>query len=160
MDAMMYQCPNQQWKEKIMEGKFNFQEVVEYGMTKLTAKEEGKAIGTAGVKTDSPDLPVDKLDEDKDKKKEKLIDCNRCFEKHAFRNCPAWGYQCSRCQMYNHLAGSKQCREWSGPSQGADQRSGRGQRGQRGQRARGDGRGRGRYNNQGGTPTLHMTEVK
>ena len=42
LDALLYQCPNQHWKDKIMEGKMNFQEAVDYGMAKITAKEEGK----------------------------------------------------------------------------------------------------------------------
>ena len=43
-DTLLYQCPNQQWKEQIMESKLTFQEAVDYGMTKLTAKAEGKTI--------------------------------------------------------------------------------------------------------------------
>ena len=57
LDAMTYQCPNQQWKDRLMEGNLNFQEAIDYGMTKLTAKEEGKELGVGSVKTDSPVLP-------------------------------------------------------------------------------------------------------
>ena len=38
-DALLYQCPNQQWKDKIMEGTLDFQECIDWGMTKWTAKE-------------------------------------------------------------------------------------------------------------------------
>ena len=75
-----------------MEGNLNFQEAIDYGMTKLTAKEEGKQLGAGSVKTDSPVLPVDKLEKDT-----KMVDCGNCFEKHKSRNCPAWGYECSKC---------------------------------------------------------------
>ena len=47
-----------------MEGNLNFNEAVDYGMTKLTAKEEGKQLGAGSVKTDSPVLPVDKLEKE------------------------------------------------------------------------------------------------
>ena len=73
-------------------------------MTKLTAKEEGKQVGSASVKTDSPVLPVDKLEKDK------IVTCNSCVEKHKARSCPAWGYQCSKCHKPNHLAGTKNCK--------------------------------------------------
>merc|ERR1712030_62570 len=53
LDALLYQCPNQQWKDRLMEGNLNFQEAVDYGMTKLTAKEEGKQLGGGSVKSDS-----------------------------------------------------------------------------------------------------------
>ena len=42
LDAMTYQCPNQQWKDRLMEGHITFDEAINYGMTKLTAKQEGK----------------------------------------------------------------------------------------------------------------------
>ena len=57
-----------------MEGKITFQEAIDYGMTKLTAKEEGKQMGNSSVKQESPVLPVDKLEE-----KAKTIDCKNCF---------------------------------------------------------------------------------
>merc|ERR1712030_163963 len=92
LDAMTYQCPNQQWKDRLMEGKITFQEAIDYGMTKLTAKQEGKTVGNGSVKPDSPVLPVDKLEKEKDTK---FVSCGNCFEKHKARSCPAWGYQCS-----------------------------------------------------------------
>ena len=60
LDALLYQCPNQQWKEKILEGTMDFQECIDWGMTKLTAKEEGKQIG-GKIQPDTSTLPVDKL---------------------------------------------------------------------------------------------------
>ena len=110
LDALLYQCPNQLWKEKIMEGTMNFQECVDWCMTKLTAKVEGKAIGDKSVKPDSPTLLVDKLNTEK-----KHVDCKKCFEKHKIRNCPAWGYKCSKCHMVNHLANSRECKEKQRP---------------------------------------------
>ena len=80
VDALLFQCPNQQWKDKIMEGTLNFQEAINWGMTKLTAKQEGKKIG-GKPDTDSPILPVDKVTTDT-----KTVDCRRCFEKTQREN--------------------------------------------------------------------------
>ena len=100
LDALLYQCPNQQWKDKIMEGTMNFQECIDWGMSKWAAKEQGKVIGDKLIK-DATTLPTDKLEE------KKLQDCKKCFQKHEFRNCPAWNQQCSKCQRWNHLANSR-----------------------------------------------------
>ena len=122
LDALLYQCPNQSWKDKIMEGKVNFHEAVEYGLSKLAARQEGKKITVSGVKPETtPELPLDRLDTKKDEK----VDCKRCFEKHEIRNCPAWGYRCSKCQMPNHLANSQECKDKANPPAGAE-RPGRG----------------------------------
>ena len=143
LDALLYQCPNQQWKDKIMEGTLNFQEVINWGMTKLKAKQEGKKIG-GKPEQDSPVLPVDKVSTET-----KTFECKKCFEKHAPRECPAFGYQCSKCHRPNHLANSKECKKE--PPNGAERPSrGRWQRGQRGRGGQGEGRGRGR----GGPPDL------
>ena len=40
----------------------NFHECIDWGMTKWTAKEQGKTIGDKSIKTNSTMLPVDKLD--------------------------------------------------------------------------------------------------
>ena len=45
-----------------MELTMNFQECIDWGMTKWTAKEQGKTIGDKSIKTNSTMLPVDKLD--------------------------------------------------------------------------------------------------
>ena len=143
LDALLYQCPNQQWKDKIMEGTLNFQEAINWGMTKLTAKQEGKKIG-GKPDQDSPVLPVDKVSTET-----KTVECEKCFEKHAPRECPAYGYQCSKCHRANHLANSKECKKK--PPTGAERPSRGGwQRGQRGRGGQGEGRGRGR----GGPPNL------
>ena len=110
LDALLYQCPNQQWKDKIMEGTMNFQECIDWGMTKWAAKEQGKTLGDKSVKTDSPALPLDRVEE------RKLIDCKRCFQKHELRNCPAWNQQCSKCQKWNHLANSHECKNRAPPA--------------------------------------------
>ena len=128
---MLHQCPNQQWKDRLMEGKMDFQEAIDYGMSKLTATEEGKLVGSASAKSDSPVLPVDKLE-----KEVKTVNCGNCFEKHKARSCPAWGYQCSKCHKPNHLAGKRNCR--GQPPAGAEHSN-----------LNNRGGGRGRWNNQG-----------
>ena len=143
LDAMLYQCPNQQWKDKLMEGNLTFQEAIDYGMTKLTAKEEGKLLGNSGVKSDSPVLPVDKLE-----KEAKIVDCGNCFEKHKSRNCPAWSHQCSKCHKPNHLAGTRNCKPSQQPPAGAEHRSGGGGWNNRGRGNRRD-QGRGGYDRRG-----------
>ena len=115
-----------------VEGKITFQEAIDYGMTKLTAKQEGKTLGSGSVNTDSPVLPVDKLEKDTSK----TVNCGNCFEKHKAKSCPAWGYQCSKCHKPNHLAGTKNCKQ---PPTGAELPY---------QNNRGGGRGR--WNNRGG----------
>ena len=142
LDALLYQCPNQQWKDKIMEGTMNVQECIDWGMSKWAAKEQGKIIGDKSVKADSTTLPVDRVEE------KKLFDCKKCFQKHELRNCPAWNQQCSKCQRWNHLANSRECKNQAPP--GGDGR-GRGRWQQRGQRGRGRGDNRGR---RGGPPDL------
>ena len=122
-----------------MEGKLTFQEAIDYGMTKLTAKEEGKILGNKGVSSDSPVLPVDKLEKDT-----KMVDCGNCFEKHKSRNCPAWGYECSKCHKPNHLAGTKNCKPAQQPPAGAVHRSGNGGWNNRGRGNQRD-QGRGGY---------------
>ena len=121
LDALLYQCPNQQWKDKIMEGTLDFQECIDWGMTKLTAKEEGQKIGDKTTKTDTPVLPLEKLETDK-----KFVDCKKCFEKHVIRDCPAWGYKCSKCHTPNHLANSRECKDKAKPPPPGAERGGRG----------------------------------
>ena len=99
LDALLYQCPDEGWKAKILSGKLDFQESLDWGIRTLTAKEEGKELGVAGSETTN-DIPVDRVEE------KKLIDCGRCFEKHEIRNCPAWGSYCSGCGTKNHMKGS------------------------------------------------------
>ena len=132
-DALLYQCPNQSGKEKIMEGKMNFQECVDYGMTKLTANEEGRKISGGAKHERQEDSTIGKVEE----KKTKACDCKRCFEKHEFRNCPAFGYHCLKCSAPNHLANSRECRNSKPPPEGAV-------RPPRGGQGRGDQRPKGR----------------
>ena len=121
LDALLYQCPNQQWKDKIMEGELDFQECIDWGMTKLTAREEGKQIGDKTTKTNAPTLPIEKLETEK-----KMADCKKCFEKHEIRNCPAWGYKCSKCHTPKHLANSRECKDRQKPPPPGAERGGRG----------------------------------
>ena len=90
-------------------------------MTKLTAKEEGKQIGDKTAKADTPVLPVEKLETEK-----KFVDCKKCFEKHVIRDCPAWGYKCSKCHTPNHLANSRECKDIAKPPPAGAERGGRG----------------------------------
>ena len=69
-----------------MERKLDFHGAVEYGISKMAAKQEGKEINVSGIKLETPELPLDRLNAEK---KDKVINCKRCFEKHNIRNCPA-----------------------------------------------------------------------
>ena len=60
----------------------------------MTAKEEGKQLGTPGTTNTTNEIPLDR----EEKKEAKLIkNCKRSFEKHEIKNCPVWGYYCTGC---------------------------------------------------------------
>ena len=68
-----------------MVGKLNFQEALDWGMTRVTDKEQGKQIGVPGMETKNV-IPVDRVKDDARKS-----DCWGCFEEYERGNCPAYG---------------------------------------------------------------------
>ena len=96
LDALLFQCPDAEWRKKILSGGMDFQQAIDYGMRQLTAKKQADQLAQAnrydnGAKQT---LPVDRVEEEKPK-----FDCNRCLNRHALRECKAWGQKCTKCNF-------------------------------------------------------------
>ena len=62
LDALLYQCPDAIWGQKILTGNIDFNEAVAYAVRHLTAKSQAKELGLSG-NTDMPaSEPVDRLE--------------------------------------------------------------------------------------------------
>ena len=62
LDALLYQCPDAIWGQKILTGNIDFKEAVAYAVRHLTAKSQAKELGLSG-NTDMPaSEPVDRLE--------------------------------------------------------------------------------------------------
>ena len=49
LDALLYQCTDNVWRQKILTGRLDFQEAVDYGMRHLNAKVQGKKLAQAAI---------------------------------------------------------------------------------------------------------------
>ena len=107
LDALIYQCPDKTWRQKIIMEKWNFQVALDYGIKFVYAKTQGEAL--AGAKKDVPreEMPVDRLG---DAKKQEVVmwDCFRCLRRHkrGLATCTAMDKTCSDCDKKGHVKGS------------------------------------------------------
>ena len=144
LDALLYQCPDERWRQKILGGNLTFQEAIDWGVQMLTSKQQSKELNQTVPNKDSPgdqlrDIPLDRVETKTETRK---WDCCYCFTNHGrFDSCPARGYFCSDCGEKDHLPKTQICQK--GKSPGAARGRGRGRGDTRGRGARGRARGRG-----------------
>ena len=70
LDALLYQCPDPQWKLKILRNPtWTFQEALDYGISTLTSKKQVQALGASAGNCDQrEELPVDRVADNKPKR--------------------------------------------------------------------------------------------
>ena len=95
LDALLFQCPDAEWRRKILAGNMDFQQAIDYGMRYLTAKNQANQLALANRNGNgsSQTQPVDRVEEEK-----KTFDCDRCTKRHAAKECKAFGQKCTTCR--------------------------------------------------------------
>ena len=106
LDALLYQCPDDHWRKKILAGKWDFQMALDYGIRELQTKKTGQALGGNGNGNNA------KKDEESinrvgDQAKEKF--CRNCVSRHLKDKCPAKNNICVVCKGKGHYARSWEC---------------------------------------------------
>ena len=144
LEALLYQCPDEHWKTKILAGKWDFQTALDYGIRTITAKKTAKDLtlnkDANGTKREEESLG--RVDQST------LPFCKFCVDRHAVDNCPATSKACIACNQKGHVPKSWICprnAKNNGGRNGNQCGNGRGNGNQRG-----NGRGRGGRPNQGG----------
>ena len=91
LDALIYQCPDKQWRQKILMEKWDFNTALDYGIRFVYAKAQSENLSGAKKAASREEVPIDRV---KDDKKEEVImwDCWRCLKKHprGFRTVQRW----------------------------------------------------------------------
>ena len=65
LDALLYQCPDQTWKKKILVEKWDFQQALDYGIREVTAKKMDAELGKKNGQSDkSEDIPANRVEEE------------------------------------------------------------------------------------------------
>ena len=104
LDALLYQCPDDHWRKKILAGKWDFQTALDYGIRKLAAKRTGQALGSNGSQIKKEEEPVNKVGQQAAKSTQSF--CKLCVGKHAEDDCPAKNLACPACTKKGHFAKS------------------------------------------------------
>ena len=135
LDALLYQCPDQHWKKKILAGKWDFQTALDYGIRELFAKLQAEELGNNNrAKGRATEEPVNSVGE-----ASKGPLCKMCIGNHPRYKCPA---KSKPCDTKGHVAKSFQCPNNSYyHTRGAGRSAGRG---------RGNGGNRGNRNSRNG----------
>ena len=120
LDALLFQCPDAEWRRKILAGNMNFQQAIDYGMQNLTVKKQSEELSQAHRNGEKETQPVDRVEE------KKQFDCTRCLTRHGTSECKAYGKKCMKCRVKGHFAGSPQCEGKPKPNRGGADNGGRG----------------------------------
>ena len=80
LDALIYQCPDKSWRQKIIMEKWDFDTALDYGVRYVYAKQQSESL--SGAKKETRDtIPVDRV-QGEDKKEVIMWDCWRGVEDH------------------------------------------------------------------------------
>ena len=66
LDALLFQCPDAEWRRKILAGRMDFQKAIDYGMRNLIAKKQSDQLSQANRNGNGPSQihPVDRVEEE------------------------------------------------------------------------------------------------
>ena len=136
LDALLYQCPDDHWRKKILAGKWDFQTALDYGIHELVAKKTGQALRGNGNNSKRDKESINRVGQ---AAKDVRTFCKLCVRRHGQDSCPAKDLACGK---KGHYAKSWECPNNAKHSgQTADQTTA--QRGTGKSQQRGNGRGRG-----------------
>ena len=103
-DALLYHCPDNVWRQKILTGRLDFNKAVDYGMRHLNAKVQSKELALAARPDTTPSEPIDRVVQ------RETFDCDRCTRNYAKGECTALGKYCVECWYKGHIPASRYCR--------------------------------------------------
>ena len=110
LDALIYQCPDSLWRQKILMEKWDFQTALDYGIRYVYAKAQSEGLGGAKKESTREEMPLDRVD---GVKKEEVVmwDCWRCLRRHerGIATCTAMKKACAECDKTGHVKGSTYC---------------------------------------------------
>ena len=151
LDALLYQCPDDHWRKKILAGKWDFQTALDYGIRELQAKKTGQALGGNG-KGNGSNARKDEDSINRVGEQSKETFCRKCISRHAKDKCPAKNNICVVCKDKGHYDRSWDCpkHEKNQSNQQSGSAKGTGRQQQTSGRGRGNGANRGKGNQASG----------